>query len=46
MRLVLYNIRYGTGSGWRYHFPFPYSGCLRRTAGRFGAISDYLSKLK
>lgn len=45
MRLVLYNIRYGTGSGWRYHFPFPYSGCLRRTAGRFGAISDYLSRL-
>lgn len=45
MRLVLYNIRYGTGTGWKYHFPFPFYGCLRRTAERFGAISDYISGL-
>ncbi len=45
MRLVLYNIRYGTGTGWKYHFPFPFSGCLRRTERRFRRISDYVSKL-
>lgn len=45
MRLVLYNIRYGTGTGWNYHFPFPFSGCLRRTGGQFRRISDYVSKL-
>lgn len=45
MRLVLYNIRYGTGTGWNYHFPFPFSGCLRRTEGRFRRISEYVSKL-
>jgi len=46
MRLVLYNIRYGTGTGWGYHFPFPFSGCLRKTEGRFRRISDFISKLK
>jgi endonuclease/exonuclease/phosphatase family metal-dependent hydrolase len=45
MRLVLYNIRYGTGTGWKYHFPFPFSGCLRRTERRFRRISEYVSKL-
>ncbi|MDI9370385.1 MAG: endonuclease [Synergistaceae bacterium] len=45
MRLVLYNIRYGTGSGVGYHFPFPYSGCLRRTEERYFQISEYLSNL-
>ncbi len=29
MRFLLYNIRYGTGSGWRFHVPFPFSGYLR-----------------
>ena len=46
MRLVLYNIRYGTGTGWDYHFPFPFSGCLRKTEGRFRRITDFISKLK
>ena len=45
MRLVLYNIRYGTGTGPGYHFPFPYSGCLKKTEGRFGRITEYLSEL-
>jgi len=45
MRLVLYNIRYGTGTGWEYHFPFPFSGCLRKTEGRFRRISDFISRL-
>ncbi len=45
MRFVLYNIRYGTGTGWNYHLPLPFSGCLRRTERRFGRISEYVSKL-
>jgi len=45
MRLVLYNIRYGTGTGWEYHFPFPFSGCLRNTEGRFRRISDFITRL-
>ena len=45
MRFVLYNIRYGTGSDWDYHLPFPFSGCLRHTEDRFSRISDYVTKL-
>lgn len=46
MRLVLYNIRYGTGTGWDYHFPFPFSGALRRTGDQFERISTFVKKLK
>lgn len=46
MRLVLYNIRYGTGTGWDYHFPFPFSGCLRKTDDRFKNITGYIAGLK
>lgn len=46
MRLVLYNIRYGTGTGWEYHFPFPFSGCLRKTDDRFRNITGFISGLK
>ncbi len=30
-RFFLYNIRYGTGSGWKFHTPIPFSGYLRKT---------------
>ena len=46
MRLVLYNIRYGTGAGWEYHVPFPFSGCLRKTDDRFRNITGFISGLK
>ncbi len=45
MRFVLYNVRYGTGSGIHYHLPVPYSGCLRRTEGAFLRIAEYVAKL-
>lgn len=45
MRLVLYNVRYGTGSGIRYHFPVPYSGCFRKTENTFLRIAKYVEKL-
>lgn len=44
-RFVLYNIRYGTGSGWRFHTPFPYRGYTRRTDRHFGSITDFIESL-
>ncbi len=44
-RLVLYNLRYGTGTGWRYHWPLPFSGCLRRTVRDFPRIEGFLEGL-
>lgn len=39
MRLLVYNIRYGTGGR---HFMFPWSGYLRRTNGNLRAITDFI----
>lgn len=41
MRIVLYNIRYGTGGG----FCFPWQGYFRQTGGNVGAIADFLCGL-
>jgi endonuclease/exonuclease/phosphatase family metal-dependent hydrolase len=45
MRLILYNVRYGTGTGLSYHVPAPFSGNFRRSTGRFKRITDYLMNL-
>jgi endonuclease/exonuclease/phosphatase family metal-dependent hydrolase len=45
MRLVLYNIRYATGTGWDYHVPVPFYGLLRKTSGHIRKISSFLSSL-
>ncbi len=45
MRIVFYNIRYGTGSGWYYHFPLPFTGFFRRSSVRIRRISDFLDSL-
>jgi endonuclease/exonuclease/phosphatase family metal-dependent hydrolase len=42
MRLLLYNIRYGTGTGRQFHFPLPYSGYLKPVNGNFEKIVDYI----
>lgn len=42
MRFLLYNIRYGAGIGRRIHFPFPYSGYLKRTNGQLDRIADFI----
>ena len=44
-RFVLYNIRYGTGSGWRFHTPFPYRGYMRRTNRHFHSIVKFIDSL-
>jgi endonuclease/exonuclease/phosphatase family metal-dependent hydrolase len=46
MRFVLYNIRYGTGTAWYYHLPFPFSGYLRRTRRNLNRIVEFLREMK
>ncbi|PIE55221.1 MAG: endonuclease [Dethiosulfovibrio peptidovorans] len=45
MRIVLYNVRYGTGTGLSYHMPIPFVGTLRRSTRRFETIGHYLADL-
>ncbi len=42
MRFLLYNIRYGTGIGRRFHLPVPFSGYLKRTNGNLRQIVDFI----
>ncbi len=44
-RIVFYNIRYGTGCGWHYHLPVPFSGFFRPSSKGTGRIADYLESL-
>ena len=46
IRLVLYNTRYGTGSGWSYHVPFPFAGSLKTTTARSRYIERYIASLR
>jgi len=41
MRFLLYNIRYGAGTGKNFHFPFPYSGYFRNTNENFAKIIEF-----
>lgn len=42
-RFLLYNIRYGTGSGgWRFHAPVPFSGYFRKTEKAFPEIASFI----
>ncbi|MFO7751797.1 MAG: endonuclease/exonuclease/phosphatase family protein [Desulfobacteraceae bacterium] len=41
-RFLLYNIRYGTGSGWKFHTPVPFSGYMRKSADVFLEIADFV----
>ena len=45
-RLVLYNTRYGTGSGWSYHVPFPFAGSLKTTTARSYYIEKFIASLE
>lgn len=42
MRFLLYNIRYAAGTGSRFHFPFPFSGYLKRTHSNFNNIVNFI----
>ena len=41
-RFLLYNIRYGTGTGWKFHTPLPFSGYMRKSSGVFFEIADFV----
>jgi len=42
MRFLLYNIRYGAGTGPRFHLPLPYAGYLKRSATNLQGIISFL----
>ncbi len=46
MRFLLYNIRYATGTGGRFHFPFPYAGYLRHSHHVFQQILSFISSVQ
>jgi len=41
-RLMLYNIRYGSGTGWRFHVPVPFGGYLRKSGSTFTPIAELI----
>jgi endonuclease/exonuclease/phosphatase family metal-dependent hydrolase len=43
-KLLIYNIRYGTGRGWKFHIPFPFIGFLKRTRKNIAKIAEFLKK--
>ena len=43
MRFLLYNIRYGTGGGWKFHFPLPFSGYLKKTHKKFSTLVNFIT---
>jgi len=45
MRFLLYNIRYGTGIGHRFHLPIPYIGYLKPTNGNLKQITDFIKSM-
>jgi len=45
LRFLLYNIRYGTGIGTRFHFPVPYAGYLKRSTENYRQITEFISRL-
>lgn len=46
MRFLLYNIRYGSGIGRRFHLPLPYAGYLKRSTDTFEDISSFIEDRK
>ncbi|MEA2059768.1 MAG: endonuclease/exonuclease/phosphatase family protein [Thermodesulfobacteriota bacterium] len=43
-RFLVYNIRYCTGFGWRFHTPFPFSGYLRSTQKGLQQIKGFIEE--
>ncbi|MEK6201571.1 MAG: endonuclease/exonuclease/phosphatase family protein [Desulfobulbaceae bacterium] len=46
MRFLLYNIRYATGHGMRYHLPLPFSGFFRQTTRKLDQIVEFIESVK
>ncbi len=41
-RFLLYNIRYATGTGWKFHTPLPFSGYLKKTVRNLPGIIEFI----
>ncbi len=46
MRMVFYNMRYGSGTGFTYHLPFPMAGFLRPAGNNLARITEVLRAAK
>jgi endonuclease/exonuclease/phosphatase family metal-dependent hydrolase len=46
VRFLLYNVRYGTGSGPRFHLPVPYAGFFKRTTCNLECIVSFIDSVK
>lgn len=46
MRLMLYNMRYGTGSGFKFHLPFPFGGFFRKTSKNLDSLIQFFREQK
>jgi endonuclease/exonuclease/phosphatase family metal-dependent hydrolase len=46
VRFLLYNVRYGTGIGSRFHLPVPYAGYLKRTTCNLECIVSFIESVK
>lgn len=46
MRFFLYNIRYGTGTGIKFHLPFPFSGYLKQTRKNTQWIIEFIKQIR
>lgn len=45
MRFLLYNIRYGAGTGWRVHLPMPFGGYIKPTGRNFRRIAEFIKSV-
>ncbi|WP_028583463.1 endonuclease/exonuclease/phosphatase family protein [Desulfogranum mediterraneum] len=46
MRFLLYNIRYATGHGTRFHLPFPFAGYLKRSGSQLKKIVSFMESVQ
>lgn len=44
MRLMLYNMRYGTGTGFKFHLPFPFGGFFRKTTKNLDSLIQFFRR--
>ncbi len=46
MRFMLYNMRYGTGTGFKFHLPIPFGGFFRKTSKNLDALIRFFHEQK
>ena len=46
MRLMLYNMRYATGTGFKFHLPFPFGGFFRKTSKNLDSLIQFFRAQK